>query len=728
MECASSSPRAAPNVSPEGQRPLTSALKRSGDEESPAPVASGEDQGNCSKERSSRSRPAVKIKVPSPRFAQAPREKPVARVESTDESDYNAVDEGARPIEEQHPKTAALFVVLVSVVMVIIAVLQEKWGSGVEANSARKEGAPPISGVNSLWVIISSALVMIMTPAVALYYGGMVSEDKVLNRMVRTFVNLGLVGMQWLWIGYSLAFAPSNPYALNLVGDFSFVAMTGVGSSPAGSPAETYGVPHIVFVIFQLMFASITTTILSGAVANLMSFNAFCIFILAWTTFVYDPICHAVWGGGLLWWHLDFAGGLVIHVSSGVSAASAATYLYRLSQHAEAEASLDRVEVDLNPSTSEGEIEYLEEPNPTIKELAYYLFKPGYTKEHEMVWDRALGGATIAHNRTFVVLGAVLLWFGWFGFNGGSALAPNDVAAAALLNTNIAAGVAMITWMFCEAMCGGNPSAVGAATGAICGLVGITPCAGYIPTLTAVPVGAMSASCAFGFVWLDRHTRWLNWFSNPLDVMASHGVSGLVGSLLTGIFAFKPVNMDEPKLIENGLVYGGGFTMFLSSILAVVIVIVFSSFMTIFICIMLTKMLGVHGLLSAQDFSSQDESSPEEADDPEEEMDTDSPLASPKTQLQGLCSTLHPDLIRLSTTAVAAPQDLPMPGAVPGAVRSASVQIAGIGAVIPNVIPTVIPTETPSFNSSNPSFNSRTVNKDNRDRRQSRMRRQSLGN
>jgi len=593
----------------------------------------------------------VTIREPSPRLSGAeepPPHKPLlaeAAASSTDDA------------SEERPRTAALFVVLLSAVMGAIAVVQEKWGSGVEANSARQEGAPPISGVNTLWVIISTALVMLMTPAVSLYYGGMVAEDQVLNRMVRTFVNLGLVGFQWIWVGYSLAFAPSNPYAFNLVGDFSFVVLSGVGTSPAGSPAEKYGVPHFVFVMFQLMFASITTTILSGSVANLMSFKAFCPFIIVWTTVVYDPICHAIWGGGLMSWHLDFAGGLVIHVTSGVSAAAAATYLYRLSHNVEvgfsktdedesADPNFDakamwkkalhrpsvvrmrRPSIQLRPlgpttlramsgaspqmirpadaesppdatSKAHAASEYLDDDNPSVKELVYYMLEPGYTKEREMVWDRALGGVTIAHNRTFVVLGAVLLWFGWFGFNGGSALTPGDVAAAALLNTNIAAGVAMITWMFCEAMCGGNPSAIGAATGAICGLVGVTPCAGYIPALAAGPIGAMSAGCAFGFVWLDKHTMWFNWLSNPLDVGATHGVSGIIGSLLTGIFAFKPVNMDEHKLVDNGLVFGGGWTLFRDGILATLITISYSTVMTILICIMLTKMLGVDGILSS---------------------------------------------------------------------------------------------------------------------------------
>ena len=212
-----------------------------------------------------------------------------------------------------------------------------------------------------------------------------------------------------------------------------------------------------------------------------MSFHAFCLFILAWTTLVYDPICHAIWGGGLLSWHVDFAVGLVIHVSSGASACAAATFLYRLSRFTESDeggaggssftnkslarnsyrmrrvSGMNRLSGEGDKRSSGGGVlptpqsEFLEDPTPSLRELLHYLTEPGYNKDGEMVWDRALGGGTIAHNRTFVVLGAVLLWFGWFGFNGGSALGPNEVAAAALLNTNIAAGVAMITWMFCEA-------------------------------------------------------------------------------------------------------------------------------------------------------------------------------------------------------------------------------------------------------------------------------------
>ena len=212
------------------------------------------------------------------------------------------------------------------------------------------------------------------------------------------------------------------------------------------------------------------------------------------------------------------------------------------------------------------------------------------TERDGMMWDRALGGPTVAHNATYVVLGVVLIWFGWCGFNGGSAYAPNVVAASSLANTNLAAGFGMLAWMQFEVWCGGNPSAVGAATGAVCGLVGVTPCAGYIPALCAPPVGMLSAAVSFLVVYADVFHKYFDWLDNPQvlpltscesvssadipsqppllpmlapqDVMATHGVSGFVGTLLTGIFAYKPVNMDEPKLTGNGLLFGGGVAMF----------------------------------------------------------------------------------------------------------------------------------------------------------------------
>ena len=468
------------------------------------------------------------------------------------------------PYEDQRPALAALIVLVVSIALCSLSVMQENAGIGAEANSEEQPDAPPINPANTMWMILCSGMVMIMTPGISLYYGGMLADEKMLNRMVRTFVNLGLVTVQWITVGYSLSFAPSNKYAFNLVGDFSYVAMRGVGASPAGSPIDpAYGIPHGTFMLFQLMFAAIATTILSGSIAHLMSFRAFCIFLVAWTTFVYDPVCHAVWGGGILNHHIDYAGGTVVHLLSGVSAATAATLLNNLAKRG---------------STT----------------------KDAWDIEMHSSWDRSLGGGTVAHNVTYVIIGVVFLWFGWFGFNGGPALSPNAVASTALVNTNVAAGFGMITWMLFETLSGGNPSAIGAATGSVCGLVGITPCAGYVTGLVSGPVGMLSAGASFTWVWLDEHTTLFHRISSPHDVMATHGIAGLVGTLLTGLFAYRPVNTQEAKLDRDGVLYSGDWSLFQEDCIAVLAVTLYAICVTCLIVWVQLKVLGNDRLLAAR--------------------------------------------------------------------------------------------------------------------------------
>lgn len=224
-----------------------------------------------------------------------------------------------------------------------------------------------------------------------------------------------------------------------------------------------------------------------------------------------------------------------------------------------------------------------------------------YAQQNNLLWDRALGGPTVAHNATYVVLGVVLLWFGWCGFNGGSAYAPNVIAAASLANTNLAAGFGMLSWMLFETWSGGNPSAVGAATGAVCGLVGITPCAGYVTTLVSGPIGMISSGISFMFVWFDVNSTWwiFKVLDNPQDVMATHGISGMVGSLLTGFFVYMPVNPLEPKLNNNGLLYGGDWEFVIGSFIAVTTVSAFGILGTLAILWGIKKTMGVDALLSA---------------------------------------------------------------------------------------------------------------------------------
>jgi len=503
----------------------------------------------------------------------------------------------------------AAAVVLVSSAMAVASNYLENTSTGAEAiyASDNQPDMPEINDVNNLWLLISTALVMLMTPALSLYYGGMVVDGSVLNRMVRTFVSLGIVGVQWLAIGYSLSFAPSNPNAFNLIGDFSFIAMRNVGSSAAGVPAiaDGFGVSHLIFMSFQLMFASITTTILSGAIAEYMSFRAFCLFILLWTTVVYDPMCHAIWGGGLMGWHLDFAGGTVVHLLSGLAATVSATYLRSVAKDPATIQAAKYTAEALDPAQPLAIYKKCKIERRESFDKALAAVHSGTATEHETDWDRGLGGATVAHSATYVVLGATLIWFGWFGFNGGSAIAPNELAALAVANTNFAAGFAMVTWMMFEYMTGGNPSAVGGATGVVCGLVAITPCAGYVPILASGPIGIIGATSSFVFVWVEQYLGVMDFMDNPMDVFATHGVSSLMGSLCTGIFAYGPTNPGEARLAKSGLLYGGDWELLYANMVALSIAMVYCTVMTLACLWLLKLVLRADGLLSASLFFSE---------------------------------------------------------------------------------------------------------------------------
>ena len=271
-----------------------------------------------------------------------------------------------------------------------------------------------VNETNTLFLIICSALVMLMSPSLSLYYGGLVTDDAVLNRMVRTFTCMGIVGVQWLTIGYSLAFAPSNPNAFNLIGDFSYVGMRGVTWSNENLPelAKASDVPHLAYMGYQLMFASITTTILSGGLAEYMSFRAFCLFILLWTTFVYDPMCHAIWGGGLMSWHLDFAGGTVVHLLSGLSATVAATYLNTVAKDLETMREARLTVEALDPAQPlaiyEGRNGRKIDRRDSFDETLAVVHA-GNAKEYYAECDHALGDRESAHSPTYVVLGATCM-------------------------------------------------------------------------------------------------------------------------------------------------------------------------------------------------------------------------------------------------------------------------------------------------------------------------------
>ena len=326
-----------------------------------------------------------------------------------------------------------------------------------------------IDAADTAWMLIACALVLLMTPALAFFYGGLVRSKNALNTMVMSFASLGVVGILWALFGYSLAFAPGNAF----FGGFDHVFLAGVDLEPSGT------IPHLLFMAYQGTFAIIAAALISGAVVERMRFVPYLIFIALWMLVVYAPVCHWVWGGGWLaeLGALDFAGGTVVHVNAGVAALVAARVL-------------------------------------------------GPRKD----WGRQ---AMLPHNVPFVLLGAALLWFGWLGFNGGSALASNSTAVLAFVNTMLAPSATLVAWMVLDLRRTGKVTAVGGATGIVVGLVAITPAAGFVGPMAALAIGTLATFPSyFAIVWLAR-TR----TDDSLDVAAAHGIGGLLGALLTGVFA-----------------------------------------------------------------------------------------------------------------------------------------------------------------------------------------------
>jgi len=312
--------------------------------------------------------------------------------------------------------------------------------------------------------------VMLMTPGLALFYGGMVNSKNVLSSFMHSFIALGIITLQWVVIGYSLSFG--SDAGGGLIGGFEYAFLNGVGLEPQ----EGSTIPHILFMAFQMMFAIITPALISGAIAERMKFSAYFLFIILWATFVYDPICHWVWGpDGWLGARgaLDFAGGTVVHLSSGAAALVCALVIGRRSR-----------------------------PGPP-------------------------------HNLTLTLLGAGMLWFGWFGFNAGSALASNENAALALVNTHLAAGAAAFAWAIVEWIKQGKPTALGVASGLVAGLVCITPAAGFVSPTSAVVMGLAVGPVCYGAVMLKGKLG----YDDALDAFGIHGVGGALGAILTGVFA-----------------------------------------------------------------------------------------------------------------------------------------------------------------------------------------------
>lgn len=337
-----------------------------------------------------------------------------------------------------------------------------------------------INAGDTAWILMSSALVMLMTPGLALFYGGMVRRKNLLSTMMMSFALLGVIGVLWVLYGYSLAFGPDLG---GIVGKLDFIGLMGVGQEPSDIYAST--VPHLAFMIFQAMFAIITVALWTGAVVERIKFSSFLVFAILWFTVVYSPVAHWVWGDG--GWlanlgALDFAGGTVVHVNAGMTALALALLL--------------------RPRKG---------------------FREGQPMEPS--------------NIPLVVLGAGLLWFGWFGFNAGSALTSGGLASSAFVATNISAAAAALTWMILGWV-HRRPSALGIATGAVAGLVAITPAAGFVHPLAGIPIGIVASLIGY-YCILWRTKRGID---ESLDVWAVHGMGGIWGALATGIFASVAVN------------------------------------------------------------------------------------------------------------------------------------------------------------------------------------------
>lgn len=353
---------------------------------------------------------------------------------------------------------------------------------------AQETAASAISAGDTGWILVCTALVFLMTPGLAFFYGGLVRKKNVLSVMMQSFFIIALVAVLWVVAGYSLAFGPD---VKGLVGNLSMAFLNGVNNDPI--PGQT--IPHSLFMVFQMMFAIITPALILGGFAERMKFSAFAIFIGVWSLLVYSPVAHWVWGGGFLFKDgaLDFAGGTVVHINAGIAALAAAIVLGR---------------------------------------------RNGYPK-------------TIAppHNLPFAVLGAGLLWFGWYGFNAGSALAANGLAVTAFVTTTVATAAAVLMWVIIDIIFNARPTVLGVITGVIAGLVAITPAAGFVTPVGAMIIGAISSIICYVFVAFIKPKLG---YDDSLDAFGVHGIGGIWGALATGIFATAAAN----PAIAGGLIDG----------------------------------------------------------------------------------------------------------------------------------------------------------------------------
>ena len=371
---------------------------------------------------------------------------------------------------------------------------------------------------DTAWMILATALVMLMTPALALFYGGMVRSKNILATTMQSFISLGVISILWYLYGYSLAFGPDFHH---IIGNLDWVMLKHVGLMPYGVYSQT--IPHQLFMLFQMMFAVLTPALITGAFAERFKFKAYLVFLVLWFTLVYCPIAHWVWGQG--GWikqlgGLDFAGGLVVHIASGMSALAAAIVIGK---------------------------------------------RIGWKKE-----------PISPHNLSLTLIGASLLWFGWFGFNAGSALGANGLAVHAFLTTQLSTAAASISWMFIEWKKHGKPTALGIASGALAGLVSITPAAGFVSPLSAIIIGFLGGGLCFFAVQSKFDLN----VDDSLDAVGIHGVGGIWGSVATGVFA------------TTGLVVGN-WHLLKVQLICTCASIIYSLFMTFVIMFIVDKLIGV---------------------------------------------------------------------------------------------------------------------------------------
>jgi Amt family ammonium transporter len=361
-------------------------------------------------------------------------------------------------------------------------------------------GEKTMNAGDTVFVLISAALVMLMTPGLALFYGGMVRSKNVLGTLMQSFFILGIISVEWVLWGYTMSFGPDHG---GIIGGLSMLGLSGVGMTPSPDYGST--IPQLAFMIFQCMFAVITPALITGAFAERMKFGALILFTLLWATFVYNPLCHWVWAvggwmGGL--GALDFAGGTVVHISSGISALAAAIFVG--------------------------------------KRLGY-----GTT-------------AFIPHNLPMTLTGAALLWFGWFGFNAGSALAADGLAANAFVVTHLASAAGAVSWIIFEWMHRGKPTTLGVASGAVAGLVAITPASGFVGPMSSLIIGFMAGAFCYGAVLLKTRLG----YDDSLDVVGIHGVGGTWGALATGLFASTEINPGAPTGFFSAIPGSCGYSLF----------------------------------------------------------------------------------------------------------------------------------------------------------------------